>query len=458
MGYSPEELLQMGENVLLHLTHPDDLKILQEHLQNLLKDNSNKIEQFEYRFKHKDSSYRWLRTYEVIFKRDREGNPVELLGKTFEITKEKETALALAKREQQLLEAQAIAHIGSYEWNIKENKSTNTKEVFQIFEMDKNQKYEEFMSYVHPEDKTKVQHAIEQSFETGIYASEYRYRKNGKEKVIWSVGRVEFEEGKPSRMMGTVQDVTQIKGLEKELFQKTKQLEASNESLQQFAAVASHDLKEPLRKIAMFTDKVLLDEKEKLSASSIGALQKVQRSSKAMQQMIEDILAFSLAEEGEEKKLYSLEVIINEVAELLDQTIKEKEAQIIYNSLPYACIIPSQFRQLFQNLLANALKFSKKEEPPRIVIECKWLEKAVEHIKPAEKYLELRVQDNGIGFATEAGGVIFELFKRLHSKAQYEGSGLGLAIAKKIVQNHEGIITAQSEPGKGAAFTIVIPQ
>lgn len=458
MGYPPEELRAMGEDVLLQLTHPDDIEIIARKLEDLVTHNNDTVGQVEYRFLHKSGNYRWMRTYYVVFKRDELGRPVELLGKTFEITSEKETALALQKREQQLLEAQALAHIGSYEWNIKEKYSVNTPEVYNIFEMDSRQPFEEFMNHVHPDDVQKVKDAIAKSFSTGDYDCEYRYLKNGKEKVIWSLGKVEFEKGQPLRMVGTVQDITEIKHIERELFERTIQLEQSNKSLQQFASVASHDLKEPLRKISMFSDMVMEAEKDRLSKNSMDKLMRMQASAKSLMQMIQDILSFSMLEAKQQKQKINLGDIVKEIMDLLDPAIKEKKAKIHFSHLPAAHIIPSQFRQMLQNLISNSLKFSRKNVPPEIQISFKWIYQPTENLKPASKYLQLAVCDNGIGIAEEYLETIFDLFKRLHSKAEYEGSGLGLAITKRIVDNHDGMITATSTAGKGTCFYITIPQ
>jgi PAS domain S-box-containing protein len=458
MGYTPEDLLKMGENVLLQITHPDDIEIIAKGLEELVAHNSDTVGQIEYRFLHKSGGYRWLRTYYVIFRRDEFGRPVELLGKTFEVTAEKETALALQKREQQLLEAQALAHIGSYEWNMKENYSVNTPEVYKIFEMEDDQRYEEFMTHVHPDDVQKVKDAIARSFKTGQYDCEYRYVKNGREKVIWSLGKVEFENDQPVRMTGTVQDITEIKAIEKDLLEKTRQLEQSNKSLQQFASVASHDLKEPLRKISMFADMVIEAEKERLSESSKDKLKRMQASSKSMMQMIQDILSFSLLESRQQKAKVNLSKVLKEVTDLLDERIKDKNAQICYDHLPDAYIIPSQFRQILQNLISNALKFSKKDIPPKITIDYSWINHPLPNMKPSSKYLQLNVCDNGIGIEEEYLETIFDLFKRLHPKAEYEGSGLGLAITKRIIDNHDGAITATSKPGEGTCFHIILPQ
>jgi signal transduction histidine kinase len=258
-------------------------------------------------------------------------------------------------------------------------------------------------------------------------------------------------------MIGTVQDITEIKRIERELVEKTRQLEQSNKSLQQFASVASHDLKEPLRKISLFTDIVMQAEKARLSEDSMIKLERMQSSSKSMMRMIQDILSFSMLESKQQKEDASLETILREVIDLLEEQIKEKKAKIVYDNLPHVYVIPSQFRQLFQNLLSNSLKFSKNGVPPEIVIKHKW-HPSVEGLKPASKYLELTVCDNGIGIEEEYLEMIFELFKRLHPKSEYEGTGLGLAITKRIVDNHEGRIQAVSKPGRGTCFIMIIPQ
>jgi PAS domain S-box-containing protein len=457
MGYSRQELQVAYENILFSLAHPDDIANISESIEKLVERNNDSVQQVEYRFLHKDGIYRWLRTYFVVFRRDERGQPVELLGKTFEITSEKETALALQTREKQLLEAQALAHIGSFEWNMNDRHSVNTPEVYKIFEMDADQHYEEFMGHVHPDDVRRVQEAITTSFETGTYECEYRYIKNDKEKVIWSLGKVEFMNGAAHRMIGTVQDVTDIKAMERELLKRTEELQASNKSLQQFASIASHDLKEPLRKISMFADIVMETEKDRLTQTSFDRLKRMQNSARSMMKMIQDILAFSMLEAKQQKEKVDLDRLVAEILDLLDERIKEKNATVSYNKLPEVYVIPAQFRQMLQNLVSNALKFSRKGIPVKIKIDYKWIDKAPVAIKSAPRYLQLDVCDNGIGIEQEYLDIIFDLFKRLHPKAEYEGTGLGLAITRRIIDNHDGHISATSTVGKGTCFHIIIP-
>ncbi|HUQ65462.1 MAG TPA: ATP-binding protein, partial [Flavitalea sp.] len=160
-----------------------------------------------------------------------------------------------------------------------------------------------------------------------------------------------------------------------------------------------------------------------------------------------------------EKEKISLGVVIDHVLETLEETIREKNAVIRYNHLPEATIITSQFRQLFQNILSNSLKFQRPGVNPEIEIKS-WITE-----KPSLKtnvqsisYLEVNITDNGIGFPNGMNDKIFELFSRLHSKAEYEGTGLGLSISKRIIENHNGEIAASPNQHYGATFTVVIPQ
>lgn len=366
----------------------------------------------------------------------------------------------LTKREEQLLEAQSIAKLGSFEWDIVKQKSSNTPSLYQIFEMPEGTGLENFMKHVHPQDKRRVDQAMKKAMVTGNYECEYRYLINGSEKHIWAKGIMHFEDSKPSLLQGTVQDITNRKKVEDDLLQKTLELEKSNESLQQFASVASHDLKEPLRKIAMFSDIVLSKEAEKLSETSQVNLKRVQDSAQRMQEMIEDILSFSSLTKEHDAQTCNLQSLLNEVLEILEFTISEKQAKVISDGLPDAIISPSQFRQVLQNLISNSLKFSRNNVHPIIQISHRFLKPEDVNqpkLKDAKSYLEIIVEDNGIGFEAEYKEQIFGLFSRLHSKSHYEGSGLGLSISRKIIENHGGIIIADPQTGQGARFKIIIP-
>jgi signal transduction histidine kinase len=252
------------------------------------------------------------------------------------------------------------------------------------------------------------------------------------------------------------------------LAEKNNELERMNKDLESFAYISSHDLQEPLRKIQTFTGRILETEYQNLSENGKSYFSRMQGSAKRMQTLIEDLLAYSRASNVElvfEKA--DLKDVIEEVQTELKEALLDKEAIVIVSDTCEANIIPFQFRQLLHNLIGNALKFSKPGVPPQILINCRvkqgdtlqdeTLSLPAGSLLPSNKYCHISVSDNGIGFKPEFKDRIFEIFQRLHEKSEFDGTGIGLAIVKKIVENHQGIITATSEPNKGARFDIYIP-
>jgi PAS domain S-box-containing protein len=461
MGYTTDEVLGKLTALIADYAHAEDQPVLAKFIKHLADDRNGRTYQAEFRFRNKSGTYRWLRSYGVVYKRAENGNPTQVLGSCFEISNEKEIAGALLKRERQLLEAQAIAHLGSYEWDIVNDTSVSTPELRNIFEAGRRQTLDEMMDKVHPADKGKVRHALQEAFTSGNYACEYRYIAQSGEKVIDSRGVITFDEDKkPVLMTGTVQDITEHKRIEENLLKKTLELERSNIQLQEFASVASHDLKEPLRKIAMFSNIIVTSEWDVLSEKAKTNLSKITEAAQRMQQLIEGILSYSSVDSNVNKEPCSLEALLQEAMANLEYRIKDTKAVIRSDGLPEAEVIPFQMQQLFQNLIANALKFSRRGVPPQVtithaVVPARAMQ--AKHLQPASQYLQIYVSDNGIGFNKEASEKIFGLFQRLHGKSAYEGSGLGLAICRKIAENHGGAISATSEPDQGATFTVTIP-
>jgi PAS domain S-box-containing protein len=459
-GFTPEEVTAKTD-LIAALTHPDDMEGVSSFLISLVEDKEANTHVADYRFRNKSGNYIWLRCYAVVYKRDEAGRATQILGTSFEITREKETAKALARREQQLLEAQSISKIGSYEWDLLTDTSTHSPELAKIFENHTGVGIDRWMEKVHPDDVEKIQTAIAESFKTGTFTSEFRYEGEKQEKVILSKGSVVFDkEKKPVTLIGTVQDITERKRIEEDLITNSMELQRSNTQLEEFAFVASHDLKEPLRKISMYSNIILRSEWDKLPEKTKINIEKISDASERMQKLIEGILSYSLLEKQSYKEKQSLDKLLKEAIQNLDYKIQETKAVIRFEPLPEAYVIPYQVQQLFQNLIGNALKFCSKNQPAEVVIS--------HTILPAHKvnskelrtpgcYIQIDVTDNGIGFDNESAQKIFGLFKRLHTRAEYEGSGLGLAICKKIVENHGGLITAHSQTGIGSTFTVILP-
>ncbi|HVG41077.1 MAG TPA: response regulator [Chitinophagaceae bacterium] len=244
----------------------------------------------------------------------------------------------------------------------------------------------------------------------------------------------------------------------KELLQMNAELEVSNSELQQYAYVASHDLQEPLRKILTFSRLV----SEKYIATipdAVPYMNRIINASERMRNLIVDLLHYSQLAVTPSFKNINLSTIIKESLSDLELTIKEKEAEVIIESMPEMDVIISQMRQVFYNLINNAIKFSKEGINPVIKIESEVVEDLAINSSTSVDgdFCRITVSDNGIGFEEKYLDKIFTLFQRLHPSEMYEGTGLGLAIVKKIISKHNGIITATSKEGEGATFIIVLP-
>lgn len=240
-----------------------------------------------------------------------------------------------------------------------------------------------------------------------------------------------------------------------ELIQSNEGLRRSNEELERFASVASHDLQEPLRKLQAFSDRLLDKYRGELDAVGQQYLDRMQQSAQRMRRLIDDLLHYSRV--STKPQVYvpvELQQIFNEVLGDLERRIEETDAKIESEPLPRIEADPLQMRQLFQNILGNALKFRHADMSPHIRITCRWLEEAGRSQPP---WCEIRIADNGIGFDEIYLDRIFHVFQRLHGRSEYEGTGMGLAICRRIVERHRGELTAHSVLGEGATFIITLP-
>ncbi len=292
-----------------------------------------------------------------------------------------------------------------------------------------------------------------------IIASEVTPQAELKKKIIESENR--YRELSMSLENKVKERTAELKTANEALEEKNTELQKMNKELEAFNYVSSHDLQEPLRKIQTFAGIILEKENQNLSDSGKYYLGRMQDAAQRMRTLIHDLLAFSRLGTGERKvRNTNVNIIIEEVIKELKDTIAEKNATIEVKEMCEVKIIPFQFRQLMQNLISNALKFSKPKISPHITIEShniKYSKANDANLLPNKDYCHITITDNGIGFEKGYSTKIFEVFQRLHAKEDYAGTGIGLAIVKKIVDNHNGIITATSEPNKGARFDIYIP-
>ena len=327
-------------------------------------------------------------------------------------------------------------------------------------------------SVLHPEDQQRAWKIWKHTIQTGdTYEIEYRLRRYDGE-YRWFLARalpLRDEKNRIVKWFGTCTDIHDQKMLNEILEQKVKErtielqkanveLEASNTELLQFASVASHDLKEPLRKIHIFSNLV----KDRYLANMDGAadyLERIISASARMTKLINDLLTFTRLSVNASFENVSLNRLVDEVMSDLELAITEKHATIEVDDLPKIDAITGQIRQVFQNIISNALKFTRKDEKPRVKITCELVDSCAIDAKRDEhgEFCRISIKDNGIGFDNQYAEKIFTIFQRLHSREQYDGTGIGLAITKKIIERHKGVIAASGKENEGSKFVIVLP-
>jgi signal transduction histidine kinase len=251
-----------------------------------------------------------------------------------------------------------------------------------------------------------------------------------------------------------------VKDLNHRLLENIERLESANRDLDRFAFMASHDLQEPLRKMLMFSDRLAHKFNDLLDDEGRMFISRIQNAGERMQALIKDILLFS--QTSIEKPVFietDLNNVLNDVLAELDLIVEEKNAKLIVESLPMLCVNPVLIRPLFHNLISNALKYARKDVNPviRIYAEYSVLQDSGGNEENKNKYCRIYVEDNGIGFEQKYSEQIFGMFKRLHLNSEFEGTGIGLALCKKIVEEHNGFITARSKVNEGSVFIISLP-
>ncbi|WP_020602927.1 sensor histidine kinase [Spirosoma spitsbergense] len=364
------------------------------------------------------------------------------------------------------------------------------KQWYSFTGFDKSYGDQSWIPILHPDDVKLCIDTWEEAIRTGSeYEMEYRFidRKNPGS-YRWFLGRacpIKDDEGQIVKWFGTCTEIDEQKRqeelLEQRVLERTKalkkltvELQRSNQNLQQFAYVASHDLQEPLRKIQSFGDILINQYSAELATNGIGIIHRMQVAATRMSALIRDLLTYSrLSGQVDPFVTVSLEQIVSEVTSDLELAIHKAEATVLIESLPVVQGSPLQLRQLFQNLLSNALKFRKTTVPPRVRVSSRKVtgsDISSDSVSPigemlhyadaatdAQQFWEISVADNGIGFDRKYTSRIFQVFERLHGKDKYDGTGIGLAICQKVVMIHDGSITVRSQPDNGSTFLIYLP-
>ncbi|MEI6949926.1 ATP-binding protein [Paraflavisolibacter sp. H34] len=261
----------------------------------------------------------------------------------------------------------------------------------------------------------------------------------------------------------TFSDFTAVKQLQLQLHQSVEELQRSNASLEEFAYAASHDLQEPLRKIQYFSERLKSGLAGSLSPENARLLDRQEHAAARMKGLIDDLLAYSkVSAAPNRQQTVKLREVVGDVLHDLEASISQSGAQLHIDELPEIHGDPPQLRQLFQNLVGNALKYRRKDITPEIFVRYREVHEGDPLLRELSlsgggPYCLIEVADNGIGFEPKNAEKIFHIFQRLHGRSEYPGTGVGLAIVQKVVANHKGAIRALGQPGKGATFQVLLP-
>jgi PAS domain S-box-containing protein len=441
LGYSEAEMLELTGR---QISHPDDLDIINEQRPAL---HSGEIDavRLEKRYLRKDGAVVWVK-FSMTLERDADGKPLYEIAVYDDITAQRDTEARLKESEARFrqtfeLAASGICHVVDGRF-VRVNKSLC--EILGYSEKELLGKTVKEVSHPEDRDVTDAERARIRAGEIDSARFEKRYvRADGR--VVWAdvaIALVRDVFGMPMYEIAVFDDITERKQAEAALHAAHEELKRSNAELEQFAYVASHDLQEPLRMVASYTQLLGRRYAGKLDKDAHEFMSYIVDGATRMKQLIEDLLAYSrVGTKGQDFKPVALEAPLRRALFNLRAGIEEAGAAVTYDPLPTVQGDEVQLGQLLQNLVGNSLKF-RSSSVPRI------------HIGVSEKNSEyqIEVRDNGIGIEPQYYERIFMVFQRLHNKGEYPGTGIGLAICKKVVERHGGRIWVESRAGEGSSF------
>ncbi|MDB5197501.1 MAG: hypothetical protein JWP88_1872 [Flaviaesturariibacter sp.] len=478
MGYSRRDAASVTSAFWMQHMHPEDRENVVKELHSAI--NANASWTGKFRQQKEDGSYATLLGKASVIA-DSVGMPYRMVGALTDITASEMAAAQISEKsaemERMMQEFRFVTDfMPQLVWATKPDGYHDfyNKGWYDYTGLTFKESIDEgWSSIVHPDDQDRARKVWQHSLKTGDpYEIEYRFRRHDGV-YRWFLGRalpLRDEAGKIIKWFGTCTDIHDQKLmndiLEHKVEERTQELSRSNHELEdmntelmQFASVASHDLKEPLRKIHIFGN--LIKEKY-LPDAPDGALDYMNRiinSSARMTRLINDLLSYSRLSVTHFFENVDLNQIISEVLSDLELTIQETNAVIEVDDFPEIHAVPGQIRQVLQNIISNSLKFTQPGIAPHIKVKAAFLTELSFAAKPVNSgdFIRLIITDNGIGFDEQYAAKIFTIFQRLHSREKYDGTGIGLAITKKIIDRHNGLVTAKSKEGQGSSFIIILP-
>lgn len=479
LGYSPDEL--KGRSYL-DFTHPDDRERCQRLVADLL---AERIPYFsvEKRYLRKGGSPLWVKEI-VAPLPGGEGQPLSLLAMVEDISERVETVAALerargeleervcertrelTRANEVLNEAQALAHMGNWEWEVDTDRVTWSDELYRIYGQTPGSfgaTFEAFLAQIVPEDRELVRRTVLEALESaGAYRIEERIlRPDGSQRVLSSTGRaVSDPQGRVVKLQGTCLDITDYREairkiqelnaeLERRVAERTQQLAAANHELEAFSYSVSHDLRAPLRSIDGFSQALLEDYHDRLDDVGKDYLRRVRAASQHMATLIDDMLKLSRLTRGDlHRARVDLSRLARDAIEHLIRREPDRQVEVAIEEGVVACGDASLLGAVLQNLLENSWKFTRRHARARIAFG-----RTQRDGKPA-----YYVQDDGAGFDMAYRDKLFKPFSRLHGQAEFEGTGIGLATVQRIIHKHGGNIWVDAAVERGATFTFTLDE
>ena len=468
-GFNADELSKKTIEDRHKLVHPEDLTGLKKYADSFKTLSNDNITTVEYRVKNNLNEWVWLSARGKVFERDEQDNVISIVVVVQNINAQKKGEEEIAKQHNILKQAEELAKIGSWEYNIKTKEFLWSEGMYALFNMKKGKQVKPAIYLDHATEKErnvveKLVNVIETSFQP---FEETMYLKiDGDIKAIKiKATPLKNNKGEIEKMLGVNMDISaslesakKIMGLNESLLAMNKELNSLNSELRSFNSITANNYSEALRHVYINLETIITSDSRHLSDSGRANIRRAQSAVQKMKLLTNDIHNYlELYDAGIKKELISPKINLQNIIRELKEKIEEANAKIEIEELPAVTADPVLFSKLLSNLIDNSIKFRKPGGDPVVKIRRTQINELKNVPVPLTgmSYTIITVTDNGIGFKTT--DKIFELFTQLPDEVKHKGSGIGLAICKKIMEMHGGYITAEAEPGKGASFHCFFP-
>lgn len=461
LGYQVFELEPFSFKKLLNMIHPDDLEVTEKQLESHFSNPSEKYD-VETRIKHKEGEWIWVHVMGRVIAFSPLGEPVYMVGMNTNISRKKHDEEQLSRNESLLTIAGKLANLGGWSVDLVHKTVFWSDEVAAIHEMPAgySPSLEEGINFFTSEYQNRISEAYTRCVEEGMTFDEEMQILTASDRLVWvriiGVSRYNSK-GLVVGFDGGIQDITSRKiaereilelnaDLEKKVEDRTALLSAANKELEAFSYSVSHDLRAPLRAIDGFTRILSEDHSSQLDEEGLRVCSVIIDNTKKMNSLINDLLTFSrLGRTVINLKPLDMKSLVLSVFE--DMQKPNSNVQFNIDELNWCLGDTNLIKQVWVNLISNALKFSSKTSIPKVWISC----------KSENNTCIYRIQDNGVGFNMDYSHKIFDVFQRLHSDVEFEGTGVGLAIVERIINRHGGRVWAEGVENQGAIFAFSLP-